>query len=92
MFMSSGTGWLTISWKNFSPSSILLSHSARPWGCFGFHQNSVRLASGALTLAETCSIFVGQLDMSVEEPLHLVVKLACARLVFHRRGPSPACA
>ena len=27
---------------------------APPWGCFGFHQNSVRLASGALTLAETC--------------------------------------
>ena len=25
--MSSGTGWLMISLKNFSPNSILLSHS-----------------------------------------------------------------
>ena len=52
--MSSGTGWRMISWKNFSPSSIVLSHSSRSPGLRSFHQNPVRLATGELTLAETC--------------------------------------
>ena len=33
----------------------------------------MRLASGAVDAGRDLPIFVGQLDMSVEEPLHLVV-------------------
>ena len=40
--MSSGTGLRVISVKKSSLSSILLSHSVRSSGRFGFHQNSVR--------------------------------------------------
>ena len=54
MFMSSGTGWRMISSKNFSPSSILLSHSPGPPGVRSLHQNPVPLAIGELTLTETC--------------------------------------
>ena len=43
-----------ISLENFSPSSILLSHSPSSLGLRSFHQNPVRLATGELTLAETC--------------------------------------
>ena len=63
-----------ISSKNFSPSSILLSHSPGPPGVRSLHQNPVPLTIGELTLTETCFIFVGQLDMRVEEPLHLVAQ------------------
>ena len=55
VFMSSGTGWRMISLKNFSLSSILLSHPSRSLILRSFHQNPVRLATGELTLAETCS-------------------------------------
>ena len=35
--MSIGTGRLMISWKNFSPNSILLSHSVGSSGLRSFH-------------------------------------------------------
>ena len=53
MFMSSGTGWLMISLKNFSLNSILLSHSVRSSGLF--HQNSVRSAITAFTVVSPLS-------------------------------------
>ena len=72
MFMSSGTGWLMISLKKSSLSSILLSQSEGWSGLRSFHQNSVRRAITAFTVAFAVLILVEQLDMSVEEPLHLV--------------------
>ena len=49
--MSSGTGWLMISLKNFSLSSILLSHSVFSSGRLGFHQNAVLSAISEFTVA-----------------------------------------
>ena len=49
--MSSGTGWLMISLKSFSPSSILLSHRLDSSGLCSFHQNSCLSATNELTRA-----------------------------------------
>ena len=74
MFRSSGTGWRMISWKNFSPSSIRLSHSPCTRGLRSFHQNSVRLATGEFNACFAVLVLVDQPDMSAEEPPHLVAE------------------
>ena len=51
VFMSIGTGWRMISLKNFSPSSILLSHSTGWSSLRSFHQNAVLSAISEFTVA-----------------------------------------
>ena len=51
VFRSSGIGCAMISLKKSSPSSILLSHSERASGWRSLHQNSVRRAIGAFSVA-----------------------------------------
>ena len=53
--MSSGTGWQMISWKNFSPNSILLCHNDRSSGLRSFHQNSPWSAMAEETNRSPCS-------------------------------------
>ena len=72
--MSIGTGWLMISLKNFSPSSILLSHNIRSSGRLGFHQNTGAVGYRRTHACFAVLVFVHQLDMSVEEPPHLVTE------------------
>ena len=55
MFMSSGIGCAMISLKNFSPSSILLSHNEGAFGWRALHQKSVRSAISELTLVFRCA-------------------------------------
>ena len=75
MFMLSGTGWLMISWKNFSPNSILLSHSVCSSGRLrSFHQNSPRSAMWEADELLAVLVFVDQLDTGAKEPIHLVAE------------------
>ena len=53
--MSSGIGCVMISLKNFSPSSILLSHNEGAFGWRALHQKSVRSAISELTLVFRCA-------------------------------------
>ena len=72
--MLSGTGWRMISLKNFSLSSILLSHSVLSSDRFGFHQNAVLSAISEFTVALPCHPRRSNLDGGAEQPIHLVAK------------------
>ena len=62
-----------ISWKNFSPSSILLSHSSCSLaGCALAPPEPGPAGNRRIDAGRDLFIFVGQLDMRVEEPPHLV--------------------
>ena len=63
-----------ISLKKSSPSSILLSHSERASGWRSLHQNSVRRAIGAFSVAFPPRILVEQRDRAPKQPPHLIPK------------------
>ena len=74
--MSSGTGWLMISLKKSSLSSILLSHSIGWSGLRSFHQNSVRRGDQRVYSGLPVLILIDQRDGATEQPLHLVAELS----------------
>ena len=72
VFTSSGTGCAMISWKNFSPNSILLCHNERSSGLRSLPPklSPVRNRRGHELLSML--ILVDHPDLRVEEPLHLI--------------------
>ena len=88
MFMLSGTGRLMISLNNFSPNSILLSHSE--------YSSGLRLVPPKLGAVgykrtdahgRTALVLVGQPDTGVKEPIHLVAE-PCLGSVLAAQGKS----
>ena len=58
--------------RNFSPSSILLSHNAGWSGRLTFQQNSPPSAMAEFTEPRSVRDLVNQFHMRTKEPLHLV--------------------
>ena len=75
--MSIGTGWLMISWKNFSLSSILLSHSVLSSGRLGFHTELGAIGDQRVYGGLAALILVDQLDGGAEQPIHLITEAIC---------------
>ena len=74
--MSSGIGWLMISLKKSSLSSILLSHSVLSVGPLGVPPEHSVLAGDQRhsRWRRTVLIFVDQRDGATKEPVHLVAE------------------
>ena len=66
VFMSSGTGWRMISWKNGSLRWILLSHRLGSSGLCSFHQNSVRSATSDDAAGRAALVLVDQRDRAMK--------------------------
>ena len=87
--MSSGTGWRMISLKNFSPNSILLSHSEGTLGLRSFHQNSCLSATNELTPRKAPRFLVNHRHGATKQPLHLIAEtgMHSAAVAVNIQGP-----
>ena len=85
---SIGIGCAMISLKNFSPSSIVLSHNEGAFGSRADHQNLGAFRDERTHHNLVITFGVDQLDRAGKEPLHLILKtgafaVASPAAIFH---------